>query len=78
MLLQGGIIGLLIFVMFVYGGIKKILFIQNIYQKRLLITVSVIFLLMSQFEVYINAFIYIFIFLMFVSKDILTPQFIEK
>ncbi|WP_065220370.1 MULTISPECIES: O-antigen ligase family protein [Butyricimonas] len=78
MLLQGGIIGLLIFAVFVYGGIKKILSVQNKYQKRLLITVSIIFLLMSQFEVYINTFIYIFIFLMFVTKNILISQFIEK
>lgn len=74
MLLQGGVIGFLIFTMLVYVGVKKILLIQSQYEKQLLLSVGIVFLLMSQFEVYTNTFIYIFIFLMFISKDILTQK----
>ncbi len=78
MLLQGGIIGLLIFAMFVNVGIRQILYIQDNYQRQLLLTIAIIFFLMSQFEVYTNTFIYVFIFLMSISKDVLIPKFIKQ
>lgn len=77
-LLQGGIIGLLIFVGLVYIGVKQILPIKERHQKQMLLTIAIIFLLMSQFEVYTNTFIYIFIYLMSVSNDILTHKFINN
>ena len=77
-LIQGGGVGLLIFAVFVYIGIKQLLSIQDKYQRELLLTVVIVFFLMSQFEVYTNTFIYIFIFLMFISKEMLTCKFIEN
>lgn len=77
-LIQGGVVGLILFAMFVYTGIKQVLSVENKYQRSLLIAVVIIFFLMSQFEVYINTFVYMFVFFMFISKDVLTCKFIEK
>lgn len=68
-LLHGGIIGLFIFTIFVAVGIKQIYFVKNLYLRNLLLFISVIFLLMSQLEVYNNMFIYIYILFMYISKD---------
>lgn len=68
-LMHGGIVGLIIFMILVIIGLRRILSVKNDYSRSVLTLVSVIFLLMSQFEVYNNMFIYTYILFMYISKD---------
>lgn len=67
--MHGGIVGLIIFMILVIIGLRRILSVKNDYSRSVLTLVSVIFLLMSQFEVYNNMFIYTYILFMYISKD---------
>lgn len=73
-LLNGGLVGFVIFVIFVMAGINQIKSIANLYQRQMLIFISAVFLLMSQFEVYNNMFIYLFLLFMYMSKDYLSQH----
>lgn len=67
--MHGGLVAFIVFSIFVIGGIKSIRSILNPFHRNILLFISVIFLLMSQFEVYNNMFIYVYILLMYIAKD---------